>query len=202
MEAFSTVSSIAVPFDQDGVDTDQIIPARFLKFPRKDGYGNFLFHDQRFDEQGEPRSGFILNRPEFEKARILVGGENFGCGSSREGAVYALADFGFRAVIAPSFGPIFHNNCFKNGLLPVRLARREVEEICSALRSDPGGRLTVDLQECVVRAEAGATYRFTVDPFWQAALLKGVDEIGLTLTHADQIAEFEKRYLREMDWLT
>ncbi len=201
MEPFRKLAAVAVPFDQDNVDTDQIIPARFLKNPRSGGYGQFLFHDQRRAEDGGPRPGFVLDRPDYKGARILVTGENFGCGSSREGAVYALYDCGFRCVIGPSFGPIFHNNCFKNGVLPVVLPHDTVKAIMATLERHPGTALTVDLERNVVAVD-GREIAFKVDAFWREALLRGVDEIGLTQSYGEKIAAFEREYHRQFDWLT
>ncbi len=200
MEAFRTLTAVAAPYDLENVDTDQIIPARFLKYPRSGGYGQFLFHDQRRDEDGSQRGDFVLNRPGYKDARILVTGENFGCGSSREGAVYALADSNFRAVIAPSFGQIFHNNCFKNGMLPVRLPHDTVKSIVELLEQQPGASLTVDLERNVVAVD-GKEIPFTVDAFWREALLAGVDEIGLTQTYSEKIAAFERDYNKQFEWL-
>jgi 3-isopropylmalate/(R)-2-methylmalate dehydratase small subunit len=182
---FTSVTAIAAPYEPVNVDTDQIIPARYLKVPRKDGYGGFLFHDLR---EGNP--DFVLNRPPYDKARILVANENFGCGSSREGAAYAFFDAGFRAVIAPSFGDIFFNNCLKNGIVPARLP----DEVCSFLRKElrekPGTEITVDLEAQLVDRR----HAFVVDPFFREMLLKGVDEIGLTLSMLPQIEAFERTY--------
>ncbi len=200
MDAFRTLTAVAAPYDLDNVDTDQIIPARFLKYPRSGGYGQFLFHDQRRNEDGSQRADFVLNRTEYKGARILVTGENFGCGSSREGAVYALADSNFRAIIAPSFGQIFHNNCFKNGVLPVRLAQGTVKQIVALLAQKPGASLTVDLERTMVTAD-GKEIPFAVDGFWREALLAGVDEIGLTQSYSEKIAAFERAYNQQFDWL-
>lgn len=201
MEAFTTLTAVAAPFERTDIDTDQIIPARFLKYPRKDGYGRFLFHDLRFDAEGRERPEFILNRPEFRAARIVVANSNFGCGSSREGAVYALVDYGIRAVVAPSFSDIFHNNCLKNGVLPVRLPDAQAANLREKLNGRPGSAVTVDLKACTLTDPDGETTRFSVDPFWREALLKGLDEIGLTLSYRDDIAAFEQRYRAEMPWL-
>ncbi len=190
---FTTFTAVAAPYEPVNVDTDQIIPARFLKFPRSDGYGKFLFHDAREDP------AFVLNRAPYGKARILVANANFGCGSSREGAAYAFYDSGFRSVIAPSFGDIFFNNCLKNGIVPVRLS----EGICSDLRKklleQPGSELTVDLVAQEVRDGAKA-HPFAVDPFYREMLLEGVDEIGLTLSLAAEIEAFEKAYAEAAPW--
>ena len=187
---FTTFTAIAAPYEPLNVDTDQIIPARFLKFSRKYGYGKFLFHDLREDPS------FVLNRAPFDRAKILVANANFGCGSSREGAVYAFFDSGFRSVIAPSFGDIFHNNCLKNGIVPVRLP----DEVCAQLRKEllekPGTELTVDLESQIVNG----AYPFSVDPFYREMLLKGVDEIGLTLSLVAEIEAFEKAYAEAAPW--
>jgi len=187
---FTSLIAIAAPYEPANVDTDQIIPARFLKYSRKDGYGQFLFHDVR------EQPGFVLARAPFDTAKILVANANFGCGSSREGAAYAFYDAGFRSVIAPSFGDIFYSNCLKNGIVPVRLA----DEICARLRKElrekPGTELTVDLESQTVNG----VYPFTVDPFYREMLLKGVDEIGLTLSMAAEIEAFEKAYAEAAPW--
>jgi 3-isopropylmalate/(R)-2-methylmalate dehydratase small subunit len=201
MEAFTILTAHAVPFDQSSIDTDQIIPARFLKCSRKEGYGNFLFYDLRFDEAGAERPDFILNRPEYRAAGIIIAGANFACGSSREGAVYALFDYGVRAVIAPSFGDIFHANCFKNGLLPVRLPEDQVAGLRHVVRERPGAAMTVDLRSCTITDPTGARLSFGIDPFWGEALLQGLDEIGLTMTYRQKIADFEQQYHGEMAWL-
>ena len=201
MQAFTTFTSHAVPFEQSNIDTDQIIPARFLKFSRKDGYGQYLFHDLRFDAAETERPEFLLNRPEYRGAGIVIGGSNFACGSSREGAVYALFDYGVRAVIAPSFGDIFHANCFKNGLLPVRLPEDQVTRLRAAVKQRPGAPMTIDLETCTVTGPDGTRFPFTVDPFWREALLRGLDEIGLTMSYREQIEAFETGYHGEMPWL-
>lgn len=201
MKPFTTFTSHAAVFERSNIDTDQIIPARFLKFSRDGGYGGFLFHDLRFDESGVERPDFILNQPAYRGAGILVGGSNFGCGSSREGAVYALVDYGIRAVIAPGFGDIFHGNCFKNGLLPIRLPEDEAAALRQTVARNPGRAMTVDLEHCTLSDPEGGVLPFIVDPFRREALLLGLDEIGLTMTYRQQIAEFEKNYHRDMAWL-
>jgi len=193
-EQFTSLTAIAVPYEPVNVDTDQIVPARFLKFPRKDGYGKFLFHDVREDP------GFVLDRVPFDQARILVGNANFGCGSSREGAAYAFHDAGFRSVIAPSFGDIFYSNCMKNGIVPVRLPDSECAALRSLLTNNPGNQLTVDLVAQEVREPDGKVHRFAIDPFYREMLLRGVDELGLTLTLVPQIEAFEQAYAREVPW--
>ena len=201
MEPFIRRSGIAAPIEGRNVDTDQIIPARFIKADRALGYGRFFFHDARFDAEGRERPDFVLNREPFRRAEIVVADDNFGCGSSREGAVYALHDFGIRAVIAPSYGDIFYNNCLKNGVVPVQLDRAIVTAALVDLAAAPDPRVSVDLEACAVEFPGGARHAFTIDAFWRECLLKGVDEIDLTLGYADRIAEFERRYRAEYPWL-
>ncbi len=200
MEAFRRLDAIAVPLAQANVDTDQIIPARFLRKPRDERYGSYLFHDLRFDEDGTPQPGFVLNQPDWQGARILVAERNFGCGSSRENAVYALWDSGFRAVIAPSFGDIFFNNCLKNGLLPVVLPVDVVAALQADLVRRPGAHVVVDLERQEVVAPSGAVHGFDMDPFRKLCLLRGIDEIEFTLGHEAEIAAFERRHEAECDW--
>jgi 3-isopropylmalate/(R)-2-methylmalate dehydratase small subunit len=195
MEPFTTLEAVAAPLDMANVDTDRIIPARFLRQPRSAGYHNWLFHDLR--EQG----AFVLDRAEFKGARILVAGENFGCGSSREGAVWALAGAGFRAWIAPSFGDIFFENSFKNGALPIVLAADKVARIRALLAERPGARLRIDLAAQTVTLPDGTAERFEVDPFRKECLLNGWDEIDLTLQHEAAIAAYEARQRGETPWL-
>ena len=191
---FTTFTGIAVPYDPINVDTDQIIPARYLKVPREQGYGEYLFHDLR------DAPDFILDQKPFDKATILVGNTNFGCGSSREGAPYAFYDRGFRSIIAPSFGDIFFNNCMKNGIVPVRLPDAVCAGLRAHLKQNPGARITVDLQSNKVSAPTGE-YAFEVPPFFREMLLEGVDEIGLTLSMLPQIEAFEKEYAAANSWL-
>ncbi|HXU41440.1 MAG TPA: 3-isopropylmalate dehydratase small subunit [Burkholderiales bacterium] len=197
-EPFKVLTAAAVPYDATNVDTDQIIPARFLKVPRQEGYGRFLFHDLRFREDGAEVPDFVLNRPDYRGARIFVANANFGCGSSREGAPYAFYDSGFRSVIAPSFGDIFFNNCLKNGIVPVRLA----DDICTALRDElkakPGTEITVDLESQRVNGR----HAFVIDPFYREMLLQGVDELGLTLSMLAKIEDFERAYAEAAPWAT
>jgi 3-isopropylmalate/(R)-2-methylmalate dehydratase small subunit len=190
---FERLEAVAAPLPLSNVDTDQIIPARFLQKPRKDGYADFLFRDLRFDKSGAPKQSFILNQPQFASARILVAGGNFGCGSSREGAVYALWDFGFRSVIAPSFGDIFFNNSLKNGFLPVVLPQSDVDELLTILSATLGASLTVDLNDQSVKAPNGTLRGFEIDPFVKQCLLRGVDELEYTLSLSDEIVAFEAR---------
>jgi 3-isopropylmalate/(R)-2-methylmalate dehydratase small subunit len=201
MEKFQKLDAVAVPIAAPNVDTDQIVPARFLRKPRHAGYGGFLFHDLRFDDDGAERSGFVLNRPAYRGAQILVAEKNFGCGSSREHAVYALWDYGFRAVIAPSFGDIFFNNCFKNGLLPIVLPAEQVVALLTELTQHPGAYVRVDLERQEVIAPSGTVHRFEIDSFRKQCLLQGLDEIAFTLGHDADIAAFERRQSQELRWL-
>jgi 3-isopropylmalate/(R)-2-methylmalate dehydratase small subunit len=192
-QPFTRLTAVAAPMDLPNVDTDRIIPARFLRKPRSAGYGRFLFHDVRFDAEGREQPEFVLNRPAYRRAQILVAAENFGCGSSREMAVWALAGWGFRCVIAPSFGDIFFENCAKNGVLAVVLPAQTCEALRRQLHEGPGGTMTVDLEEQSVAAANGTLHRFTIDAFRKQALLTGQDEIALTLTYEKEIAAFEAR---------
>ena len=196
MTPFTTLTSVVAPLMVANLDTDQIIPARFLRHPRSDGYGGFLFHDMRFDGDGAETPDFVLNRPAFRGAQILAAGANFGSGSSREGAVFALADFGIRCVIAPSFGQIFYKNCFNNGVLPVRLSEETIRALLETARERAAGQLHVDLEaERIAAPGTDTEAAFEVEPFFRSMLLKGVDELGMTLQHTDEIAAFEARYL-------
>jgi 3-isopropylmalate/(R)-2-methylmalate dehydratase small subunit len=197
MEAFTRLDAVAVPMARPNIDTDQIIPARFLSRPREVDHGEFLFHDARRLPDGEQNPAFPLNRPEWQPARIVVGGRNFACGSSRESAVWALFDAGFRCAIAPSFGDIFRNNGMKNGLLPVVLPAEAVEAIIAQLEAEPGARLGVDLPAQTVTAPDGSQHHFEIDPFAKHCLLNGLDDFGLTAAYEDDIAAFERRYGRE-----
>lgn len=198
MEAFRTLDAVAVPVPRPNIDTDQIIPARFLSQPREVDHGQFLFHDaRRMPGSAEENPDFPLNRPEWRPARIIVGGRNFACGSSRESAVWALFDAGFRCAIAPSFGDIFHNNGLKNGLLPVRLPAEAVAELTAQLEAAPGARVQVDLPAQTVTFPDGTVHGFEIDPFAKHCLLEGLDELGLTMSYEEEIAAFERRMGRE-----
>ncbi len=196
MTPFTTLTSVAVPLDMVNVDTDRIVPARFLRNARAAGYENFLFHDLR-----EKDPDFVLDRRAYAGARILVAAENFGCGSSREGAVWALAGAGFRVWIAPSFGDIFLENSFKNGALAIVLPLDTVARLRGELARAPGTELTIDLAAQTVTMPGGGAERFEVDPFRKECLLAGIDEIELTLRYEDAIAAHERRQRRETPWL-
>jgi 3-isopropylmalate/(R)-2-methylmalate dehydratase small subunit len=202
MEPFTRLSAVAAPLDLPNVDTDRIIPARFLRKPRDVGYGQFCFHDLSRRPDGTEDPAFVLNQPPYRDARILVAAENFGCGSSREGAVWALGGRGVRAVVAPSFGDIFHENCLRNGLLPVRLPAETVASLRRALHAAPGATITVDLPAQTVTGLDGTPHRFEMDAFRKQALLEGLDEIGVTLRHAAEIDAFETRHAAEWPWVT
>jgi len=202
MEPFRRLTAVAAPIDLPNTDTDRIIPARFLRKARgAPGYASFLFHDVRFDVDGSERPEFVLNRPPYRGAGILVVAENFGCGSSREMAVWALHAFGVRSVIAPSLGDIFHENCLKNGLLPVLLPAATVAGLRRQLHDRPGATITVDLDSQTVTAPDGAKHAFEIDPFRKEMLLAGRDEIGLTLDYDGRIREFEERQGRARPWV-
>jgi len=200
MDAFTTLKAVAVPLDQANIDTDQVIPARFLGRTRDRQVEGF-FHDTRLDPNGRPREGVTLNNPAYKGARIIVANYNFACGSSRENAVTVMVDNGFRAFIAPSFGDIFFNNCMKNGIVPVRLEEGVCASLRKSLREKPGAEVTVDLTTEKVSTPIGE-FGFQVPPFFRELLLEGVDEIGLTLTMLPQIEAFEKSYAAATPWLT
>jgi 3-isopropylmalate/(R)-2-methylmalate dehydratase small subunit len=194
---FTSLDAVALPIAQPNFDTDQIIPARFLSRDRDLGLGECLFRDLRFTPDGAERPDFVINQPAFRPAKIVVGERNFACGSSRENAVWALADYGFRAAIAPSFGDIFKTNCIKNGVLPVVLPAATVASLIRQLQDSPGAQVQVDLPSQTVVLPDGSLHGFDIDPFAKHCLLNGVDEIAFTLDHEDQIAAFEHRYGRE-----
>jgi 3-isopropylmalate/(R)-2-methylmalate dehydratase small subunit len=191
-EPLRVVEAVAAPMEAANIDTDQVIPARFIQKPRANDFGAWLFLDVRRAPEGKPRADFVLNQPAYAGARILVAGPNFGCGSSREHAVWALADGGFRVVIAPSFGDIFHGNALKNALLPVVLPVETVRALQAALRASPGAQVRVDLVEQLVHGPGIAPAPFDIDSFARRCLLEGLDEIDYTLTLESAIAQFEK----------
>ncbi len=203
MRAFTTLKGIAALLDKANVDTDQIIPKQFLRKIERSGFGKHLFHDWRFlDDAGlKPNPEFVLNAPRYQGANILVTRDNFGCGSSREHAPWALEDYGFLSIIAPSYADIFFNNCFKNGMLPIVLKEPDVEEIFQSIQKKEGATLEVDLPAQVVRTEEGKEYKFSVDAFRKHCLLNGLDDIGLTLQKADFIQKFEEKNQKEVPWL-
>ena len=194
MQPFTTLTAIAAPLDRVNADTDQIIPKQFLKRIERTGFGQFLFFDWRYEADGvTPNPAFELNAPALQGAQILVTGKNFGCGSSREHAPWALLDYGFRALVAPSYADIFYNNCFKNGVLPVTLPEARVAELLARLQAEPGAEATVDLENQVVTGPGGFREPFEVDGFRRHCLMNGLDDIGLTLQHEGDVTAFEKR---------
>jgi 3-isopropylmalate/(R)-2-methylmalate dehydratase small subunit len=211
MEPFRVLTGLVAPLDRANVDTDAIIPKQFLKSIKRSGFGPNLFDAWRYLDRGEPGADnarrpknpdFVLNDPRYQGATILLARRNFGCGSSREHAPWALADYGFRALIAPSYADIFFNNCYKNGLLPIALSEAEVDRLFDAVRAFPGFRLTIDLErQSVASPDGSIALRFEVEPFRKHCLLHGLDDIGLTLQHADAIREFEAKRLAAQPWL-
>ncbi len=194
MKPFTLHRGRVAPLDRANVDTDQIIPKQFLKRIEKTGFGQFVFYDWRFGADGKKNGDFVLDEPRYEGASILVAGKNFGCGSSREHAVWALADFGFRAVIASSFADIFANNSTKNGFLTVRLGDDEVAQLMQRAQGIDNYQLTIDLEKCEVRDDQGFHAKFAVDEFIRHCLLNGLDDIGLTLQHEDEIGVYEAQH--------
>ena len=194
MEKFKTLTSVPTPLDRTNVDTDQIIPKQFLKRIERTGYEDFLFFDWRQNPDGTPIKDFALNDPRFKGSQILIAGKNFACGSSREHAVWALSDYGFRVVIAPTFADIFFSNAGKNGIVLARLSQEQVDQLLKNAETIPGYKLTVSLEEQTVTDDRGFKATFDVDPFRKYCLLEGLDDIGLTLRHADALDKFEKQH--------
>jgi len=192
MEPINIVKSVYAPLDHKNVDTDQIISKEFLKRIERTGFGKYLFHHWRFDENGNEIKDFVLNKPEYKGAEILVAQDNFGCGSSREHAPWAILDYGFRVVIAPSFADIFHNNCFKNGILPVKLTEAECEELLTAGIQE-AQEIEVNLEAQTVTTRDGKVYNFNIDPYYKKMLLNGWDEISLTFQYEDHIKAYEQK---------
>ena len=201
MTPFTNLTAVAAPLDMANVDTDKIIPARFLRKPRGPGYERLLFHDIRYDADGKEKPDFVLNQAPYRNAGILVAGANFGCGSSREAAVYVLWDYGIRSVIAPSFGDIHYGNELQNGMLPVMLPDATCQQLRQQLHDKPGAQITIDLESQTVTATDGTAYRFDIDPNHKERLLQGLDDIGLVMQNIQEIEGFEQRYHREMPWL-
>ena len=201
MKPFTTLTAVAAPLDMANIDTDKILPARFLRKPREPGYDPYLFHDIRRDAEGRERPDFVLNQPAYRGAQILVVGSNFGCGSSREGAVYALIDAGIRAVIAPSFGDIHYANELQNGMLPAIVGDETAKRLREVLERQPGAQLTLDLATQSITAPDGTVHRFDIDPTYKERLLKGLDDVGLVLEHLPAIEAYEQRRVTEMPWL-
>lgn len=210
MQKFTVLDGVVMPLDRANVDTDAIIPKQFLKSIKRSGFGPNLFDEWRYLDHGEPgrdnskrplNSDFVLNQPRYKGAQILLARENFGCGSSREHAPWALEDYGFRAIIATSFADIFFNNCFKNGLLPIRLAAEQVDTLFKAVAANTGYKLVIDLERQTIGAPDGKVYNFEVETFRKHCLLNGLDDIGLTLQHVDEIKAYEAKRRAAQPWL-
>ncbi|MEZ5813235.1 MAG: 3-isopropylmalate dehydratase small subunit [Alphaproteobacteria bacterium] len=201
MKPFTTLKAIAAPLDMINVDTDIIIPKQFLKTVKRTGLGVSAFYNIRYDDNGEPLPGFALNKPEYTNAEILITGENFGCGSSREHAPWALLDMGFRCIIAPSFADIFFNNSFKNGILPIELPKEQVDELMASATDDPDGAIEIDLERQTITRGNKFTFEFDIDPFRKHCLLNGLDDIGLTLEKNVHIDTFEEKRSKEQPWV-
>src|ERR1700687_5866970 len=191
MDAFVKHAGLVAALDRVSVDTDQMVPKQFLKLPSREGYGKFLFFDWRYLPDGKSNPEFVLNFPRYQGASVLLARANFGCGSSREHAPWAILEYGFRAILAPSYADIFYNNCFKNGILPVTLSNDQMDELFKRTEQNEGYRLTVDLEQQVVSDGKGLNYSFTIDPFRRECLLKGLDDIALTLVNEPYISSFE-----------
>ncbi len=201
MEPFTRLTAVAAPFDTPDIDTDMIIPQRFLRKPLTVGYRNFLFFNDRFDAAGKEKPDFILHLEPYKKAGIFVTGPNFGCGSTREGAVYAVVDFGVRVVIAPSFGAFYASNSYQNGLLPVVLPEASVRKIREQLHAKPGAEITIDLPSQTVTGPDGAQYKFEIEPSRKERMLEGLDDISITGRYKDAIAAYERKIEAATPWL-
>lgn len=210
MQKFTTHTGLAVPLDRANVDTDAIIPKQFLKSIKRTGFGPNLFDEWRYLDHGEPgmdnsqrkiNPEFVLNQPRYQGASILLARKNFGCGSSREHAPWALEQYGFRAVIAPSYADIFFNNCYKNGVLPIVLSEEQVQHLFEVVEANPGYQLTIDLENQTLKLADGTSYTFDITAFRKYCMLNGFDDIGLTLRHADKIKAFEQQRLQQQPWL-
>jgi len=195
MKPFTKHTGVVAPIDRVNVDTDQMVPKQFLKLLTREGYGRVLFYDWRYLPGEKPNPDFVLNKTRYQGASVFVARANFGCGSSREHAPWAILDSGVRAILAPSYADIFYNNCFKNGILPVTLSDAQIDEIFKRTEANEGYKVTVDLEQQIVTDDKGLRYSFTVDPFRRGCLLKGLDDIGLTLVHEAEISAFEKKHL-------
>ncbi len=200
MQRFTTLTGIAAYLPMINVDTDMIIPKQYLKTIKRTGLGSGLFAELRYDEAGKPHPDFVLHKPPYTQAQILITGENFGCGSSREHAPWALLDFGIRCIIAPSFADIFYNNCFKNGILPIALPQEEIDKLIDDASRGDNARLTIDLEAQEIRGPDGGAIPFDVDPFRKRCLIEGLDDIGLTLEKADAIDSFEQESGAQRPW--
>jgi 3-isopropylmalate/(R)-2-methylmalate dehydratase small subunit len=201
MEKFTTLTGVAAPMRSTNIDTDQIIPKQFLKTIKREGLGKNLFNDLRFNEDGSEKPDFILNQPAYRNAKIIVAGDNFGCGSSREHAPWALLDFGIRCVISTSFADIFHNNCYKNGILPIKVSPEDLEKLFDDADRGANATLTVDLEAQEITGPDGGVVKFDIDPFRKHCLLNGLDDIGQTMQKAKGIDDFEGKQQAAQPWL-
>jgi len=201
MDKFTTLTSIAAPLPLQNIDTDMIIPKQFLTTIERTGLGKGLFYEMRYEVDGSKKEGFVLDTPPYDKAQILIAGDNFGCGSSREHAPWALLDFGIRCVIAPSFADIFYNNCFKNGILPIPLPQEDVDKLLDDASRGANATITVDLEKQEITGPDGGSISFEVDPFRKHCLLNGLDDIALTLEKAEKIDAFEGKNKQLTPWL-
>jgi 3-isopropylmalate/(R)-2-methylmalate dehydratase small subunit len=201
MQPYTKHESIAALMNRSNVDTDQIIPKQFLKKVERSGFGQHLFHDWRFNDDGSDNADFELNKPVFKGAKILVVGDNFGCGSSREHAPWAIADYGFNTIISTSYADIFYNNCFKNGILAIIVSQAQLDALMAEIAANEGVKFTVDLENRAVTTPAGNGFTFEIDPFRQGNLLSGLDDIGLTLKHVDKIDAYEVQHKQSYPWL-
>jgi 3-isopropylmalate/(R)-2-methylmalate dehydratase small subunit len=201
MDKFNKLSGVAAPLPMINIDTDMIIPKQFLKTIKRTGLGKNLFDEMRYDDQGNEIPDFVLNKPAYRKAQILVTGENFGCGSSREHAPWALADFGIKCVIAASFADIFYNNCFQNGILPIVLPQAEVDKLMDDAERGQNAVVNIDLEAQEIRGPDGGVIKFDLDPFRKHCMLEGLDGVGLTMKKEASIATYEKRHAAEQPWL-
>ena len=201
MEKFTILEGVAAPIDMINVDTDMIIPKQYLKTVKRTGLGKGLFAERRYHDDGSENPDFVLNKPAYRKAKILVAGDNFGCGSSREHAPWALKDFGITCVISTSFGDIFYNNCFKNGILPVQVSPEDLENLFDDAERGANATLTVDLQKQEIRVPDGGMVKFDIDPFRKHCLLNGLDDIGLTMVKAEKIGSYEQKTKAARPWL-
>lgn len=201
MERFTVLTGVAAPLPMINVDTDMLIPKQFLKTIERTGLGKHLFDEMRYGDNGAERPDFVLNKPAYRQAQIIVAGENFGCGSSREHAPWALLDFGIRCVIAPSFADIFYNNCFKNGILPIKLPQEDVDKLMDDAERGANAVITIDLQTQEIRGPDGGVIAFEIDPFRKQCLLEGLDDIGLTLQKSGAISSYEENIQTTRPWL-
>ncbi len=201
MDKFTELTGVAAPLPMINVDTDMIIPKQFLKTIKRTGLGKNLFDEMRYDDEGQEIPDFVLNKPAYREAKVLVAGENFGCGSSREHAPWALLDFGIRCIIAPSFADIFYNNCFKNGILPIRLPQEDVDKLMDDAERGANATITVNLETQTIKGPDGGTINFEIDPFRKQCLLEGLDDIGLTLQKSADIGAYEEQAEAARPWV-